>query len=91
MTEVEEEDFNKPTPRSEAQTPAPARRDDETTSQFSKVSRLSLSDHKGKVLRIIRQVKDKDGVHQKETVVSDPRVIRHYLQHRHRVESLTTK
>lgn len=91
MTEEEEEDFNKPTPRSEAQTPAPARRDDETTSQFSKVSRLSLSDHKGKVLRIIRQVKDKDGVHQKETVVSDPRVIRHYLQHRHRVESLTTK
>ncbi|KAL4869518.1 hypothetical protein BDV12DRAFT_167867 [Aspergillus spectabilis] len=91
MSEDEENDFNKPTPRSEAPTPAPARRDDETTSQFSKMSRLSMSDQKGKVLRIIRQVKDKDGVHQKETVVSDPRVIRHYLQHRHNVESLTTK
>ncbi|KAL5334469.1 hypothetical protein BJX70DRAFT_16819 [Aspergillus crustosus] len=87
----DENDYNKPTPRSEAPTPAPARRDDETTSQFSKMSRLSMSDQKGKVLRIIRQVKDKDGVHQKETVVSDPRVIRHYLQHRHNVESLTTK
>ncbi|KAL4922884.1 hypothetical protein BDW62DRAFT_196892 [Aspergillus aurantiobrunneus] len=91
MSEEDEEDFNKPTPRSEAPTPAPGRRDDETTSQFSKMSRLSISDQKGKVLRIVRQVKDKDGVHQKETVVSDPRVIRHYLQHRHRVESLTTK
>ncbi|KAL6230796.1 hypothetical protein BDW75DRAFT_244503 [Aspergillus navahoensis] len=91
MSEEEEDDFNKPTPRSEAPTPAPARRDDETTSQFSKMSRMSMSAHKGKVLRIVRQVQDKDGVHQKETVVSDPRVIRHYLQHRHRVESLTTK
>ncbi|KAL4787291.1 hypothetical protein BJX76DRAFT_345592 [Aspergillus varians] len=91
MSEEEEDDYNKPTPRSEAPTPAPPRRDDETTSQFSKMSRLSMSDQKGKVLRIVRHVKDKDGVHQKETVVSDPRVIRHYLQHRHRVESLTTK
>lgn len=92
MSEEEEDDFNKPTPRSEAPTPAPARRDDETTSQFSKMSRLSFSQQKDKVLRIVRQIKDKDGVlHPKETVVSDPRVIRHYLQHRHRVESVTTK
>ncbi|KAL4735003.1 hypothetical protein BDV11DRAFT_43809 [Aspergillus similis] len=91
MSEEEEDDFNKPTPRSEAPTPAPARRDDETTSQFSKMSRMSMSAHRGKVLRIVRQVQDKDGIHQKETLVSDPRVIRHYLQHRHRVESLTTK
>ncbi|KAL2814496.1 putative transcription factor TFIID complex 145 kDa subunit [Aspergillus granulosus] len=84
----EEERFGKPTPRSEAPTPAPGRRDDETTSQFS---RMSMSDQRGKVLRIIRQVKDKDGIHQKETLVWDPKVIRHYIQHRHRVESLTTK
>ncbi|KAL4810896.1 hypothetical protein BDV18DRAFT_3227 [Aspergillus unguis] len=92
MSEEEEEEYSKPTPRSEAPTPAPARRDDETTSQFSKMSRLSISQHKGKVLRIIRQVRDKDGmVRPKESLVSDPRVIRHYLQHRHRFESLTTK
>ncbi|KAJ0419449.1 hypothetical protein BJY00DRAFT_164242 [Aspergillus carlsbadensis] len=86
--EDEEERFGKPTPRSEAPTPAPGRRDDETTSQFS---RMSMSDQRGKVLRIIRQVKDEDGIHQKETLVWDPKVIRHYIQHRHRVESLTTK
>ncbi|KAL2870947.1 DUF3591 domain-containing protein [Aspergillus lucknowensis] len=88
MSADEEDGFGKPTPRSEAPTPAPGRRDDETTSQFS---RMSMSDQRGKVLRIIRQVKDKDGIHQKETLVWDPRVIRHYIQHRHRVESLTTK
>ncbi|KAL3474571.1 hypothetical protein BJX99DRAFT_260169 [Aspergillus californicus] len=89
MSGNEEEDFGKPTPRSEAPTPAPFRRDDETTSQFSK---MSMSDHRGKVLRIIRHVQDpKEGIQQKETLVWDPRVIRHYMQHRHRFESLTTK
>ncbi|KAB8234993.1 hypothetical protein BDV23DRAFT_158036 [Aspergillus alliaceus] len=84
-----EEEFNKPTPRSEAPTPAPGRRDDETTSQFSK---MSMPDQRGKVLRIVRQFKDEKGeIYSKETMVWDPRVIRHYIQHRHRVEALTTK
>ncbi|RAK96096.1 DUF3591 domain-containing protein [Aspergillus ibericus CBS 121593] len=85
----EEEEFGKPTPRSEAPTPAPFRRDDETTSQFSKIS---MPDQRGKVLRIVRTFKDEKGeLYQKESMVWDPRVIRHYIQHRHRVEALTTK
>ncbi|KKK12345.1 trimethylguanosine synthase [Aspergillus rambellii] len=89
MTGDDDDEFGKPTPRSEAPTPAPGRRDDETTSQFSK---MSMPDQKGKVLRIIRHVRDEKGeIQQKETLVWDPRVIRHYIQHRHRVESLTTK
>ncbi|OJJ30354.1 hypothetical protein ASPWEDRAFT_45906 [Aspergillus wentii DTO 134E9] len=81
--------FDKPTPRSEAPTPAPGRRDDETTSQFSK---MSMSDQKGKVLRIVRNYRDEKGdIVPKETLVWDPRVIRHYIQHRHRLEALTTK
>ncbi|KAJ5661862.1 transcription initiation factor TFIID [Penicillium maclennaniae] len=86
----EEEEFNKPTPRSEAPTPAPNRRgDDETTSQYS---RMSFASQKGKVLRITRQFKAPNGeILQKEQLVWDPRVIRHYMQHRHRTEALTTK
>lgn len=85
----EEEEFGKPTPRSEAPTPGPARRDDETTSQFSK---MSMSDQKGKVLRIVRHFKDEKGeIVPKETLVWDPRVIRHYMQHRHQQEAVTTK
>ncbi|PYH87602.1 putative transcription factor TFIID complex 145 kDa subunit [Aspergillus ellipticus CBS 707.79] len=85
----EEEEFGKPTPRSEAPTPAPGRRDDETTSQFSK---MSMPDQRGKVLRIWRTHKDEKGqLYQKESMIWDPRVIRHYMQHRHRVEALTTK
>ena len=85
----EEEEFGKPTPRSEAPTPAPFRRDDETMSQFSKIS---MPDQRGKVLRIVRTFKDERGeLYQKESMVWDPRVIRHYIQHRHRVEALTTK
>lgn len=85
----EEEEFGKPTPRSEAPTPGPARRDDETTSQFSK---MSMADQKGKVLRIVRHVKDEKGeIVPKETLVWDPRVIRHYMQHRHQQEAVTTK
>ncbi|KAH8427848.1 DUF3591 domain-containing protein [Aspergillus melleus] len=85
----DEEEFGKPTPRSEAPTPAPGRRDDETTSQFSK---MSMPDQKGKVLRIIRYYKDeKGGLYPKETLIWDQRVIRHYIQHRHRAEALSTK
>ena len=84
-----EEEFNKPTPRSEAPTPAPYRRDDETTSQFSK---MSFASQKGKVLRITRQIKTSTGeIVEKEQMVWDPRVIRHYIQHRYRSEALTTK
>ncbi|EPS34036.1 hypothetical protein PDE_08998 [Penicillium oxalicum 114-2] len=86
----EMEEFNKPTPRSEAPTPAPTRRyDDETTSQFS---RMSFTSQKGKVLRITRQYKAPNGeILEKEQLVWDPRVIRQYIQHRHRSEALTTK
>lgn len=84
-----EEEFNKPTPRSEAPTPAAYRRDDETASQFSK---LSFSSQKNKVLRITRQFKAPNGeILQKEQLVWDPRVIKQYMQHRHRSEALTTK
>ncbi|OJJ45376.1 hypothetical protein ASPZODRAFT_134022 [Penicilliopsis zonata CBS 506.65] len=83
------EEYSKPTPRSEAFTPAPARRDDETTSQFSK---LSVTSQRGKVLRIIREYRGEKGeIVQKEHIVSDPRVIRKYIQHRHRLEALHTK
>ncbi|PYH44171.1 DUF3591 domain-containing protein [Aspergillus saccharolyticus JOP 1030-1] len=85
----DEAEFSKPTPRSEAPTPAPYRRDDETTSQFS---RMSLPDQRGKVLRIMRTYKDEKGqLYQKETMVFDPKVIRHYIAHRHHVEALSTK
>ncbi|KAJ5164131.1 uncharacterized protein N7500_005961 [Penicillium coprophilum] len=81
--------FNKPTPRSEAPTPGPYRRDDETTSQFSK---MSFNSQRGKVLRITRQVKlDNGEIVEKEQHVFDPRVIRHYIQHRHHNEAMHTK
>lgn len=86
----EEDEFNKPTPRSEATPATFGRRDDETTSQFSK---LSMRSQKGKVLRIVRDFKDQSTgqIFQKEQLVWDPRVIRHYMQHRYRVESVTTR
>lgn len=85
----EEEEFGKPTPRSEAPTPVPLRRDDETTSQFSKISATS---QRGKVLRIMRDFRDENGqIVRKEQVIWDPRVIRKYMQHRHRYETLHTK
>jgi transcription initiation factor TFIID subunit 1 len=81
-----EDEFSKPTPRSEAPTPAPH---DDATSQFSK---MSMGDQKGKVLRIVRRYRDEKGeIYTKESLVWDPRVIRHYMQHRHRLEALTTK
>lgn len=84
-----EEEFGKPTPRSEAPTPGPTRRDDDTTSQFSK---MSMSDQKGKVMRIVRHFKGDNGeIVPRETLVWDPRVIRHYMQHRHQQEAFTTK
>ena len=89
MDEDDEEEFSKPTPRSEF-TPAPGRRDDDTTSQFSK---MSMRSQKGKVMRIVRTLKDpKTGKkYQREQLVWDPRVIRLYMQHRHRAAALNTK
>ncbi|KAJ9221070.1 hypothetical protein DTO169C6_6591 [Paecilomyces variotii] len=87
--EDEEDEFSKPTPRSEAPTPAAFRRDDETTSQFS---RLSTTSQKNKVLRIVRDYEDENGnVYQKEQLVWDPRVIRQYTQYRFKMEALQTK
>ncbi|KAI9662555.1 MAG: hypothetical protein M1821_008722 [Bathelium mastoideum] len=73
------------TPRSEVGTPAAfARRDDETTSQFSK---MSAADRQGKVLRIVRYEMDKYGKEQKhEEILRDPKVIREYLRRRKTIE-----
>lgn len=87
MDQDDEEEFNKPTPR-EAATPS-FRRDDESMSQFS---RMSSRSQRGKVLRITRDVIDENGnVQQKEQLVWDPRVIRKYMQLRHRVEAVNTQ
>jgi transcription initiation factor TFIID subunit 1, fungi type len=77
------------TPRSELQNPASFRRlDDETTSQYS---RLSTDSQAGKVLRIFRYVRDEDGQLIKgEDVIQDPRVIRQYLRRRHAREAENT-
>ncbi|KZF22372.1 hypothetical protein L228DRAFT_268840 [Xylona heveae TC161] len=79
-----------PTPRSEAPTPSAfARRDDETTSQFSRFSTASQS---GKVLRITREMRDPYGrVERVQDVIRDPRVIRQYLRRRHEIEAETLK
>ncbi|KAL9576536.1 MAG: hypothetical protein Q9212_007017 [Teloschistes hypoglaucus] len=67
------------TPRSEAQTPASVRhRDDETTSQASKLSSASQA---GKTLKITRQVRIADGSFEEiHETIRNPRVIRHYLK-----------
>lgn len=77
------------TPRSELHNPASFRRfDDETTSQYS---RLSIDSQAGKVLRISRYVRDEDGQLVKgEDVIQDPRVIRQYLKRRHAREAENT-
>ena len=69
------------TPRSEVGTPVTsARRDDDTMSQFS---RMSGAARQGKVLRIVRYEMDKYGQQQKhEEIVRDSRVIREYLKRR---------
>ncbi|GAM34159.1 transcription factor TFIID complex subunit [Talaromyces pinophilus] len=87
MDQDEEDDFNKPTPR-DAPTPS-FRRDDESMSQFS---RFSSRSQRGKVLRIVRDFRDENGnIYQKEQLVWDPRVIRKYIQARHRVEAINTQ
>ncbi|KAL8673997.1 MAG: hypothetical protein Q9168_001582 [Polycauliona sp. 1 TL-2023] len=66
------------TPRSEAPTPASFRRkDDDTTSQFSK---MSSSSQAGRVLKITRKIPVGDGTFREEKAetVRDPRIIRQY-------------
>ncbi|KAH0556266.1 hypothetical protein GP486_005809 [Trichoglossum hirsutum] len=59
--------------------------DDETTSQFS---RISASSQRGKVLRITRDVRNQHGVLERQSeVVRDPRVIRQYLRRRRDIEA----
>ena len=74
------------TPQSEALPPTPfRRRDDETTSQFSKFSTDSQA---GKVLRITREVRDQYGNLKKtQDVIRDLRVIKQYLKRRHAKEA----
>lgn len=97
-TELDEDHVEQPddffggarTPRSDAQTSsAIRRRDDETTSQFS---RFSTESQTGKILRITRDVRDKYGnLEQIQEVIRDPRVIRQYLKRRHAKEAESTK
>jgi transcription initiation factor TFIID subunit 1 len=74
------------TPRPELHNPPSFRRpDDETTSQYSK---LSTDSQAGKVLRITRYVRDEDGqLSRREDVIDDVRVIRQYLKRRHAREA----
>lgn len=73
------------TPQSEALPPNFRRRDDETTSQFSKISADSQA---GKVLRITRAVRDQYGnLERTQDVIRDPRVIKQYLKRRHAKEA----
>ena len=74
------------TPRSSAVTPAALtlHGDDETTSQFSK---LSTASQRGRLLRITRQVKSRGKIERVQEVVRDHRVIREYLRRRHTIEA----
>jgi transcription initiation factor TFIID subunit 1 len=79
-----DEVFGKSTSRSERPTPAFGRRDDETTSQFS---RLSTSSQTSKILRITRQIRNSKGqVEEVQEVIKDPRVIKQYQKHRYEAE-----
>ncbi|KAI9781139.1 MAG: hypothetical protein M1839_006247 [Geoglossum umbratile] len=73
--------------RSEAATPAAFGHhgDDETTSQYS---RISVSSQRGRVLRITRDVRNEQGgIERQSEVVRDPRVIRQYLKRRRDLEN----
>ena len=69
------------TPKSELGTPAQThRRDDESMSQFSK---LSTGSQRGKVLKITRHVRDKYGhMERTEEIIRDPKIIREYIRRR---------
>lgn len=81
--------FGKETPRSEAPTPGFGRRDDETGSQFS---RMSTASQTGKVMRITRRIRNSKGqIEQVQEVVKDPRVIKQYQKHRYDMEASSLK
>ena len=81
-------DFGR-TPRSEAQTPGYGHRDDDTASQFSKLSNAS---QRGKVLRIRRTKKHPNGqMEETEDVVRNPNVIRQYIKRRIALENANIK
>ncbi|KAK5189657.1 hypothetical protein LTR99_006191 [Exophiala xenobiotica] len=66
------------TPMSGTQTPAPRRRDDETTTSFS---RRSVNSQTQRVLRIVRTVVTKDGESMdQEYYETDPAVIKQYMK-----------
>ncbi|KAL9031535.1 MAG: hypothetical protein Q9196_000430 [Gyalolechia fulgens] len=83
----EDEDFQNGvrTPHSEAPTPASFRRkDDETTSQFSK---FSSGSQVGKVLKITRRHRKPDGsLKESSETIRNTRVIRQYLKRRNEQE-----
>ncbi|KAL2690221.1 trimethylguanosine synthase [Phyllosticta citricarpa] len=69
------------TPQSQYGTPATARRDDETMSQFSRFSTSSQS--RNRALKIIRRIPNKYGkIEVQEELVTDPTVIRMYTERR---------
>lgn len=66
------------TPMSGTHTPAPRRRDDETTTSFS---RRSVTSQTQRVLKIVRTVVDKDGESiDQEYYETDPAVIKQYMK-----------
>ncbi|DAA78843.1 TPA_exp: Uncharacterized protein A8136_2628 [Trichophyton benhamiae CBS 112371] len=76
--------FGKPTPRSDRPTPSFSRRDDETTSQFS---RFSTSSQSGKVMVISRQLRNNKGqIETVKEVIRDARVIKQYQKQRHEAD-----
>jgi transcription initiation factor TFIID subunit 1 len=81
--------FGKETQKSEAPTSAFGRRDDDTTSQFS---RMSTTSQTGKVMRITRRIRNAKGqIEQVQEIVKDPRVIKQYQKYRFDTEASNTR
>ncbi|KLJ13479.1 transcription initiation factor TFIID subunit 1 [Blastomyces silverae] len=84
-----DEIFAKPRARSERPTPGLGRLDDETTSQFS---RMSTASQTGKIMKITRKVRNsKGGYDEVQEIVKDPRVIKQYVKQRHETEARNLK
>ncbi|EEQ87616.2 hypothetical protein RJZ56_004323 [Blastomyces dermatitidis] len=80
-----DEIFAKPRARSERPTPGLSRPDDETTSQFS---RMSTASQTGKIMKITRKIPNsKGGYDEVQEIVKDPRVIKQYVKQRHEAEA----
>ncbi len=73
------------TPRSEAQTPATARRrDDETASQYTQ---HSTGSQVGRILKITRSVRNQKGTLESKTdEIRDPKVVRQYMKRKNQKE-----